>query len=62
MSCGEKADKGEIEMAECLKEVRAGGGRGGGGGGAPPDQLGRGFGVDWLITSVEPHPKALSRL
>jgi hypothetical protein len=25
MSCGEKADKGEIEMAECLKEVRAGG-------------------------------------
>lgn len=23
MACGEKADKGEVEMADCLKEVRA---------------------------------------
>lgn len=31
MACGEKADKGELEMVECLKEVRdsaGGGGRG----------------------------------
>jgi hypothetical protein len=25
MACGEKADKGEVEMAECLKEVKGGG-------------------------------------
>lgn len=27
MACGEKADKGEIDMADCLKEVRGGQGR-----------------------------------
>lgn len=27
MACGEKADKGEMEMADCLKEVRKGQGR-----------------------------------
>jgi hypothetical protein len=30
MVCGEKADKGELEMVQCLKEVRAGRREGGG--------------------------------